>query len=275
MQIGTLSGARGEGATSPTEEHTLDEAASDVSQVPQPDPEEIQQYEEYQQYVRGIVKKWLEREEDKQNTKEAKQGKPKPHNQLTHFLVMIAMASFLQVAKDAVKTVYRKLHGHRLNYYEDASFLAIEKLEMKKFKQHSRLSFVWKFLVSIGVQNFQPEEPENIETWKTFLQADQVFQLMQYLFDTCWKSEPDKNLALDRHFQLWEHYYVYWDWCRHLLLINVQNIGLTKPYPSCWTWDGFMTIEKWKLVEQAVVLYRRKIACAESLSWRHTSVFAA
>ncbi len=96
---------------------------------------------------------------------------------------MVAMSSFLEVAKSSAKEIYQKMYGHMAEWNSDPDYVAIRDYGMKKFCQHGRQAKVWAFLESIGVSNFDPEEPADIDGWRNWLAASQLFELMEWLFD--------------------------------------------------------------------------------------------
>ena len=108
------------GRASSSTDPTPDEAASDpptppkVSEVPKVLEEEQIEYNNYKQYVQGIVDKWLTGKE--QQTRASKNPNFK-QNGLTNFLLMAAISSFLEVAKDAALEVYRKLYGDKEDWF--------------------------------------------------------------------------------------------------------------------------------------------------------------
>jgi len=76
---------------------------------------------------------------------------------------MVCVSSFLEVAKDAAKQTYQKWKGQEPFWWEHDKYKAIEELEMKKFCKHKRQGAVWNFLTSIGVTNFEPNQPGDID----------------------------------------------------------------------------------------------------------------
>ena len=176
-------------AASSSTDPTPDEAASDpptppkVSEVPKVLAEEQIEYENYKKYVKGIVEKWLTGREEVNRV-----NNPKfKLNGLTNFLRMFAISSFLEVAKDAAKGIYEKLYGDKPGWFEDELYRRMSSLSMRQFWQHGKLMIVWTFLKSVGVKNFEPEELGDIEGWKNWLSAKQLFQLMEWCFANLWR----------------------------------------------------------------------------------------
>jgi len=214
------------------EYQTPDEMASDpptplpVSQVPAPMEEEVASYDTYQKHVKRIVQ-WL-------TAKENSQGQ-NPHyqqNALTSFLLMVCISSFLEVAKDAAKQTYQKWRGNMPFWWEHDKYKKIEALELKKFCKHGRQGVVWRYLTSIGVTNFEPNEPGDIDGWKNWLSRQHLIQVMEFCFATFWK---DKVVTKDdSRWVLHGHIEAYWGWFDHLWAVQpeLQNLDPTKPYPS-------------------------------------------
>ena len=265
--------ARASSSTDPTP----DEAASDpptppkVSEVPKVLEEEQIEYNNYKQYVKGIVEKWLTGKE--QQTRANKNPNFK-QNGLTNFLLMFAISSFLEVAKDAALEVYRKLYGDKEDWFRHDWYVQIRSLTMTKFCKHGKQGMVWRYLESIGVKNFEPEEPADIEGWKNWLSASQLFQLMEWCFENFWRDEIDYKNKMHRKMQLFDHVRLYWDWYCHIFTVQAELKNMTQPYPSGWTWEGYMKRQKAKLTELAVQTFRKKICNAESLAKLHTTLFA-
>ena len=263
--------ARASSSTDPTP----DEAASDpptppkLSQVPKVLLEDQIEYEKYKQYVKGIVEKWLTGKEERLRAKNNPKFK---QNGLTNFLLMVAISSFLEVAKDAALDVYKKLYGHLDDWHCHHMYERIDGLTMNNFCKHGKQGMVWAFLESIGVKNFEPEEPADIDGWKTWLSASQLFKLMEWCFDTFWRD----HVVLKEHkrVQLHEHVKLYYWWYLHIFAVNSELNHMPQPYPSGWTWEGYMKRHKAKLTELAVQTFRQKICNAESLAKLHTNLFA-
>ena len=172
------------------------------------------------------------------------------------------------------KTSNRKLHGHKENWFQDAKYERICSLSMSKFCQHGKQGLVWKFLESIGVKNFEPDEPGDIEGWKNWLSAMQLFQLLEWCFANFWRDNVNFSDKVEKKMQLWDHHRLYWDWYCHLFAVQAELKNMRSPYPSGWTWEGYMKRQKAKLIESAVQTFRNKICNAESLAKLHTDLFA-
>ena len=180
------------------------------------DAEEEQiEYNNYKQYVKGIVDKWLTGKE--QQTRASKNPNFK-QNGLTNFLLMVAISRFLEVAKDAALEVYRKLYGDKEDWFRHDSYEQIRSLTMTKFCKHGKQGMVWRYLESIGVKNFEPEEPGDIEGWKNWLPASQLFQLMEWCFENFWRDKVDMTDKMQKKMQLFDHVRLYWDWYCHLFI---------------------------------------------------------
>ena len=263
--------ARASSSTDPTP----DEAASDpptppkLSQVPKVLEEDQIEYNKYKEYVKGIVEKWLTGKEEQLRAKNNPKFK---QNGLTNFLLMVAISSFLEVAKDAALDVYKKLYGHQDDWFRHHLYERIRGLTMTQFCKHGKQGMVWTFLESIGVKNFEPEEPGNIEGWKTWMSASQLFQLMEWCFNNFWRDHV--SCKDHKRMQLFDHVQLYWDWYCHIFTVQTELNNMSKPYPSGWTWEGCMKRHKAKLTELAVQTFRQKICNAESLAKLHTNLFA-
>ena len=229
--------ARASSSTDPTP----DEAASDpptppkLSQVPKVLEEDQIEYNKYKEYVKGIVEKWLTGKEEQLRVKKNPQFK---QNGLTNFLLMVAISSFLEVAKDAALDVYKKLYGHQDDWHCHHMYERIHGLTMNNFCRHGKQGMVWTFLESIGVKNFEPEEPGNIEGWKTWMSASQLFKLMAWCFDNFWRDHV--TCKDHRRIQLHDHVKLYWDWYCHIFTVKSELNNMQEPYPSGWTWEGYI-----------------------------------
>ena len=256
-------------------ETTPGQAASDpptpvpVSRVPSARAEEVAEYDAYQKHVQNIVKQWLA-------AKQSQASNPKyEQNALTSFLLMVLISSFLETAQDAAKQTYEKLHGRNLGWWEHPDYKEIDQLGTRKFCQHMRQGQVWRFLKSVGVENFQPDNPGDIKGWQNWLSRDQLISAMEFCFATFWKNkvvskEERKNV-------LHNHLNIYWKWLEYLWEVQPQlkgPSGWVKPWPSGWTWEGFMEKEKAALVEKAAEAYIRKLGNCESLAKLYTHLFA-
>ena len=76
---------------------------------------------------------------------------------------------------------------------------------------------------------------------------------------------------------LHNHLNIYWKWLEYLWEVQPQlkgPSGWVKPWPSGWTWEGFMEKEKAALVEKAAEAYIRKLGNCESLAKLYTHLFA-
>ncbi len=219
--------------------------------------------------MKTVVQNWLTESEE-----ELKQRNPRyQRTALTNFLFMTLISSFLEVAKDAAKAAYKNLNGYRGYYFEDAAWKRIEATTMKTWIAHGRTGHIWKFMTeSLFVTNFNPDDPGDIQKWKDWLSKDQVIKTMEWLFKECWKDRNDKTDT--RRLRLMDHTDALWYWYRHLEAVQLVNEGIGTPWPSCWTWSGFMKRERLKCVEQATNLFHRKIGDAESLAKMHTHAFA-
>ena len=246
-----------------------DPKTNDASIMPLPDKEDIEQHEKYVKYVKTVVQKWLMETED-----DLKKRNPKyQRTALTNFLFMTLVSSFLEVAKDAAMMAYKNLRGHRNYYFQDSKWQSIEAMTMKTWVAHGRTGHIWKFMnETLSVQNFTPEDPGDIEKWKNWLSKEQVRKTMEWLFNECWRDRPDKRDP--KRLQLLDHTDALWEWYKHLETVQLVNEGIYDPWPSCWTWPGFMKRERLKCVEQATNLFRHKIGDAESLAKMHTKTFA-
>ena len=184
---------------------------------------------------------------------------------------MVAISSFLEVAKDAALDVYKKLYGHLDDWHCHHMYERIDDLTMNNFCKHGKQGMVWAFLESIGVKNFEPEEPADIDGWKTWLSASQLFKLMEWCFDTFWRDHVVTKLH--RKIQLHDHVKLYYWWYLHIFAVNSELNHMPEPYPSGWTWEGYMKRHKAKLTELAVQTFRQKICNAEI--WQNcTQIFS-
>ena len=195
-------------------ETTPGQAASDpptpvpVSRVPSARAEDVAEYDAYQKHVQNIVKQWLA-------AKQSQHSNPKyEQNALTSFLLMVLISSFLETAQDAVKQTYEKLHGSYLGWWEHPDYKEIDQLGTRKFCQHMRQGQVWRFLKSVYVVNFEPDNPGDIKGWKNWLSREQLILAMEFCFGTFWKnkvvSKEDKKNVLHNHLK------IYWNWLQYL-----------------------------------------------------------
>ena len=256
-------------------ETTPGQAASDpptpvpVSRVPSARAEDVAEYDAYQKHVQNIVKQWLA-------AKQSQHSNPKyEQNALTSFLLMVLISSFLETAQDAAKQTYAKLHGSNLGWWEDPEYKEIDQLGTRKFCQHKRQGQVWRFLKSVDVVNFEPDNPGDIKGWNNWLSREQLISAMEFCFATFWKnklvSKEDKKNVLHNHLK------IYWNWLEYLWEVQPDLKDLDQnatPWPSGWTWEGFMEKEKAALVEKAAEAYIRKLGNCESLAKLYTHLFA-
>ncbi len=246
-----------------------DPKTNDASIMPLPEKEDIEQHEKYVKYVKTVAQNWLMETEEELKERNPKYQRTAP----TNFLFMTLISSFLEVAKDAAKTAYKNLNGYRDYYFEDAKWKSIEATTMKTFIAHGRTGHIWKSMTeSLFVKNFCPEDPGDIEKWKDWLSEEQVIKTMEWLFEECWKDWTDRRDT--RRLHLMDHTDAFWFWYKHLETVQLVNEGIGNPWPSCWTWPGFMKRERPKAVEQATNLFHRKIGDASCLAKMHTDAFA-
>ena len=244
---------------------------NDVSVMPLPPQAEITRHENYVKYVKVMVQNWLNLQGEEYYKKNPKYER----SALTNFLFMTLLASFLEVANASGMAAFKYMHGHKEGYYEFKGWQKMEALTMKKWIAHNRSGWIWNYMsTSLGVRNFTPEDPADIENWKNWLTQDQVIQLMTWLFDECWRDNPDRWNHYETKMQLWDHHDAHWDMFRHLEKVQWVTESMTYPFPSCWTWSGFMKREKLKCVEKATNLFWHKIGDAESMAKLHTDSFA-
>ena len=240
-----------------------------VSRVPSARAEEVAEYNAYQKHVQNIVKQWL-------SGKQSQNSNPKyEQNALTSFLLMVLISSFLETAQDAVKQTYAKLHGRNLGWWEDEQHKEIDRLGTRKFCQHMRQGQVWRFLKSVDVVNFTPDELGDIKGWKNWLSREQLISAMEFCFATFWKNRWETKE--DKKNMLHLHLNIYWDWWQHLWDVQPDLKDLTRnrrPCPSGWSWEGFMEKEKAALAEKAAEAYIRKLGNCESLAKLYTHLFA-
>lgn len=229
--------------------------------------EDIANYDTYQKHVQCIVKQWLMGKEHCQA-----QNPNYQQNSLTSFLLMVCISSFLEVAKDAAKQTYQKWKGQEPFWWEHDKYKATEELEMKKFCKHKRQGAVWNFLTSIGVTNFEPNQPGDIDGWQNWLSRKQLIEVMEFCFATFWKDKIEGKS--DRRWVLRTHIEVYWGWFDHLWSVQTELKNLKTPYPSGWTWGGYMKKVKAGLAENAAETYRRKLGNCESLAKLYTHLFS-
>lgn len=257
---------------------TPDEAASDpptpipVSQVPKVLDEDITNYENYRTYVKGVVRNWLASKKRQRATTGPQANYEQ--NPLTSFLLMVLISSFLETAKSAAKMTYKKLYESENEYwYQNSVYLQIEELQVGKFCKHGRQGTVWRYLKTIGVGNFEPQEPEDIDGWVEWLTRDQLISVMEWCFEYFWKDNVDYWDKVQRQHQLHHHTETYYAMWKHLWAVQTELQNLRPPYPSGWTWEGYMKRVKAGLVEKAVDMFLRKIRNAESLAKLYTNLF--
>ena len=122
---------------------------------------------------------------------------------------------------------------------------------------------------------FEPDEPGDIKGWKNWLSREQLILVMAFCFATFWKNKPETKD--DRSWMLHKHLIIYWNWLKHLWAVQPQLKDLdpnTTPWPSGWTWEGFMEKERAALAEKAAEAYIRKLGNCESLAKLYTHLFS-
>ena len=163
---------------------------NDVSVMPLPPQAEIDRHENYVKYVKTMVQRWLNLQGEEYYKKNPKYER----SAVTNFLFMTLLASFLEVANASGMAAFKYMHGHKEFYYEHRLWQKMEALTMKKWIAHNRSGWIWKYMSTrLGIRNFAPEDPADIENWKNWLTQDQVIQLMTWLFDECWRDNPDRS----------------------------------------------------------------------------------
>ena len=126
----------------------------------------------------------------------------------TNFLLMTLCSSFLDVVREAGRTIYKELHGNRRDYHEDSFWITIDSLNMQKWSAHGRTAWIWEYMTSNSdVQNFCPDDdPADVDKWQDWLTQEQVIGTMQWLFDNCWRAWPNRMDNFESKMQLWTHY---------------------------------------------------------------------
>ena len=243
----------------------------EISRIPLPEKKDEERHAEYVKYVKNVVLRWLTNSEDDMKKKNPNYKR----NSLTNFLVMTLCTSFLEAVRDAGRTMYKDLHGHREDYYEDTNWLIIDLLNLKKWSAHGRTGHLWNYMSeSLGVQNFCPDDPTDMDQWQQWLTNEQVFKTMEYLFKWSWNAWPDRRNKFATTMSLWTHYDVLWAYYKHLVVMQLVNEGVQEPYPEEWTWEGWLDLQRVKYVEKAVICFRSRLGSAESLAKMHTESFA-
>ena len=228
----------------------------DISRFPMPAEEEIIKHDDAVNYVKNIVREFLYG-----SVEDAQEKNPAyKRNALTNFLLMTLVSSFLDTVREAGRQMYLQLEGNRNDYYDDKTWRQIDELTLKKWSAHGRSGWVWEYMESIGVENFSPDDPTD----------------MEWLFESCWRAWPKRWIEKESRMQLWDHVLVLWRYYRVVVTVHVKTTAGIQPdnFPSCWTWDGFLRTQRMKYVEKAVKAFRSKIGSAESLARMHAETFA-
>ena len=244
----------------------------DISRFPLPAQEEIINHETAVQYVKTVVHNYLFGSVKDLQTKNPMYQR----NALTNFLLMTLCSSFLDVVREAGRKMYVELEGHRSDYYNDKNWIQMDELNLKRWSAHGRTGWVWQDMTSLGVENFCPDDPADMEKWQDWLTQEQVVNTMQWLFDNCWRARANRWNEFENRMQLWGHWQVFWNYYSLIVTVHLRTTGNLQPgeFPSCWTWEGFLRTQRMKYVEKVVMAFRSKIASAEPMARMHAESFA-